>query len=96
MQKDYQVFKTEEALDSKMNYDIDENLEIKQESSNDPLEFQNFENEFNPWAVENVSAFLKYLCPECDFNDSDLSFFANHAVVNHRKSTVLFSTENQG
>ena len=28
--------------------------------------------EFNPWAVEDVSIFLKYNCPECKFNDQTL------------------------
>merc|ERR1739842_140625 len=72
----------------------DENVVIKMESFHDPLEFQNCENENNAWAVENVSVFLKYNCPECYFNDSNLQIFTNHALTNHKNATTLFCAEN--
>ena len=31
--------------------------------------------ENNPWSVEDASAFLKYCCPECDYNNSNLKMF---------------------
>ena len=47
----------------------------------------------NPWKVNEVSAFLKYCCPECTYNDSELNVFIEHAFENHEDSAVLF-TEN--
>ena len=44
----------------------------------------------NPWAVEDASVFLKFCCPECDFQIPDLQMFSDHAVDNHIRSTVLF------
>ena len=35
--------------------------------------------EYNPWSVEDVSVFLKYCCPECDYQILDYDMFANHA-----------------
>ena len=48
--------------------------------------------EINPWSVEDVSVFLKYNCPECEFADLDLKIFVDHALENHTRSNVLFST----
>ncbi len=51
-------------------------------------------NENNPWSVEDVSVFLKYCCPECDYSNETLKIFTDHALSNHIKSTVLFQSEN--
>ena len=45
----------------------------------------------NPWKVNEVSAFLKYCCPECAYNDSELNVFIEHAFENHENSAVLFT-----
>ena len=45
----------------------------------------------NPWRVNEVSAFLKYCCPECTYNDSELNVFIEHAFENHEDSAVLFT-----
>ena len=45
----------------------------------------------NPWKVNEVSAFLKYCCPECAYNDSELNVFIEHAFENHEDSAVLFT-----
>ena len=45
----------------------------------------------NPWEVNEVSAFLKYCCPECAYNDSELNVFIEHALENHEDSSVLFT-----
>ena len=45
----------------------------------------------NPWKVNEVSAFLKYCCPECTYNDSELNVFIEHAFENHEDSAVLFT-----
>ena len=45
----------------------------------------------NAWKVNEVSAFLKYCCPECIYSDSELDVFIEHAVENHEDSSVLFS-----
>ena len=50
-----------------------------------------FEN--NPWSVEDASAFLKYCCPECDYQILDFEMFSWHALQNHAKSKVLFEVE---
>ena len=46
--------------------------------------------ESNPWAVEDASVFLKYCCPECDFQIWNHDIFFAHALENHEKSIVLF------
>ena len=51
--------------------------------------------ETNPWFVEDASAFLKYCCPECDYNDSDLKVFSNHALENHERSSTLINDINK-
>ena len=45
----------------------------------------------NPWAVADVSEFLKYSCPECEFQTKVLDQFGYHAVSNHSKSSALFN-----
>ena len=55
-------------------------------------EEDNFEN--NPWSVGDPSHFLKYCCPECDYQILNFDMFSSHAVQNHEKSKVLFGTEN--
>ena len=50
-----------------------------------------FEN--NPWSVEDASTFLKYCCPECDYQILNLEMFSRHALQNHTKSKLLFRIE---
>ena len=57
-------------------------VEIKQEISD--------ENSSNPWNVPDVSVFLKYCCPECDFSDLNLDDFTEHALTCHEQSVQLF------
>ena len=47
----------------------------------------------NPWSVDDASVFLKFCCPECDYQIAELQIFSDHAVRNHKKSTVLFGSE---
>ena len=47
-----------------------------------------FEN--NPWSVGDASVFLKYCCPECDYQILNYDMFSYHALENHVKSKVLF------
>ena len=49
----------------------------------------------NPWNVNDVSDFLKYCCPECDFTDQNLPQFTDHALENHVLSNILFNNANQ-
>jgi uncharacterized C2H2 Zn-finger protein len=37
----------------------------------------------NPWAVDSLSWFLFYNCPECDFATKDESTFQYHAIESH-------------
>ena len=59
---------------------------------NEPLKIEDFDD--NPWSVDNVSAFLKYCCPECGFSNQTLKIFTDHAVENHTKARRLFTPEN--
>ena len=47
----------------------------------------------NPWAGKDVSAFLKYCCPECEFNNDNLQLFSEHAFENHTNAASLFSDQ---
>ena len=51
---------------------------------------------YNPWEVSDASAFLKYCCPECEFNNLDSQVFTEHAIQNHINATALFAQENGG
>ena len=44
----------------------------------------------NPWNVSDPSLFLKYCCPECDFQIHNLNVFEVHATSNHEASHALF------
>ena len=48
----------------------------------------------NPWNVSKVSDFLKYCCPECDFQSVKLYNFEKHATQNHELSRTLFENTN--
>ena len=52
------------------------------------------ENISNPWNVPNVSVFLKYSCPECDYMCKTLSLFENHAIKKHELSRNFFAKIN--
>ena len=47
----------------------------------------------NPWYVDDATAFLKFCCPECEYQIPDLDMFAEHAVGNHTKAFALFGHE---
>ena len=48
---------------------------------------------FNPWNVSDLSVFLKYCCPECDFKCNDAHFFCDHAIHKHKNSSALLNNE---
>ena len=48
----------------------------------------------NPWSVDNVTDFLKFCCPECDYKIPDIQMFSDHAAENHTKSSALFGDRN--
>jgi hypothetical protein len=50
--------------------------------------------EENPWAVDSLSKFLFYNCPECDFKFKDEPSFQNHAVELHYQ--VQYSIDKSG
>ena len=54
----------------------------------DPIKVETVD--INPWMVENVSEFLNYCCPECDFKEKSLHLFSDHALENHKKAYALF------
>ena len=57
----------------------------------DPLKLENIY--VNPWStVEDLSEFLNYCCPECDYKDRFEQSFSYHALQNHKNSTVFFAS----
>ena len=46
--------------------------------------------DYNPWNVANATMFLKYCCPECDYQITQLEIFVVHATSNHALSKILF------
>ena len=48
----------------------------------------------NPWKVSDASAFLKYCCPECQYNHQELFEFSQHALESHVLATTLFDSPN--
>ena len=50
----------------------------------------------NPWEVSDASVFLKYCCPECDYQCSQLDSFGIHATKNHDLSSILFEETKGG
>ena len=58
----------------------------------DRIKIENYH--ISPWSVEDVSEFLHYCCPECDFKDKNLQSFSDHALGNHMNATIFFGSEN--
>ena len=55
----------------------------------DPLKLEN--DYVNPWtAVKDLSEFLNYCCPECDYRDKFEQSFSCHALQNHKNSSAYF------
>ena len=44
----------------------------------------------NPWLVDNITILLKYCCPECDYQITELYIFEDHATSDHKMSSILF------
>ena len=47
-------------------------------------------NSMNPWCHRQLSDFLFYLCPECDFKDQNQQNFIEHASNFHPLSKEIF------
>ena len=47
-------------------------------------------NSMNPWCHRQLSDFLFYLCPECDFKDPNQQKFIEHASNFHPMSKEIF------
>ena len=47
---------------------------------------------FNPWVVRSIDSFNFLCCPECVFRSKEKSSFQSHAIENHPKSKVFFSS----
>ena len=43
----------------------------------------------NPWAVKDAAVFLKYCCPECQYQCQQIDQFASHALDTHVQGTYL-------
>ena len=43
----------------------------------------------NPWNVSDLSLFLRYCCPECDYKCEEVHLFCEHALDVHKNSNVL-------
>ena len=49
----------------------------------------------NPWYLKNAELFLKYCCPECEYNVKELQLFSRHAIENHFESPIFFKNNNE-
>ena len=60
----------------------------------DPIKL---ENAFvNPWIeVEDLSEFLNYCCPECDYKDKNEQSFSYHALQTHKNATIFFASNKE-
>ena len=47
----------------------------------------------NPWNVSDLSDFLRYCCPECDYRCEQVHSFCNHAIEEHENAKVLIRNE---
>ena len=55
---------------------------IDEDNDVDPLLKHETEiNFFNPWNVSDLSVFLRYCCPECDFKCKETHLFCDHSIV---------------
>ena len=61
---------------------VDEHKREQMEIDSDPLKNLKTEDGLisNPWTGKDISAFLKYCCPECEFNDLDSQVFTEHKI----------------
>ena len=66
-----------------------DNMNDRVVHNGDPLKLE-ASDASNPWMVDNVSVFLNYCCPECDFKAKNLKLFSIHAMKNHEEALVLF------
>jgi hypothetical protein len=74
---------------------VAEHKREQMEIDSDPLKNLKIEDGLisNPWAGNDISAFLKYCCPECEFNNLDSQIFTEHALENHINAAALFSEQ---
>jgi hypothetical protein len=69
--------------------DIDKNRVSAMELDDEKLDM----NFFNPWNVSDLSVFLKYCCPECDFKCEEVHLFCEHAIDHHENSSALLKDQ---
>ena len=50
--------------------------------------FENFKK--NPWEVENLTEFLVYQCPQCEFMCKEACEFYSHAIEYHKEARDVF------
>ena len=67
-------------------------VEVKQE---DKCDTSHEKCDINPWDVTDASVYLKYCCPECDYQTKGLSEFGDHALSCHDRASTLFKTEHE-
>ena len=73
--------------------EMDQDLPIKQEfieegETNYPMKTENIHS--NPWLIENAETYLKYCCPECQYNSKDVNDFSKHISENHYSKNMLY------
>ena len=60
----------------------------------DPIKLENAY--VNPWTtVEDLSEFLNYCCPECDYKDKNEQSFSYHALQTHKNATIFFASNKE-
>ena len=53
------------------------------------------DNNKNPWLIENAENFLKYCCPECEYNSKDVQDFSKHVSGIHETSNKFYQNTNE-
>ena len=78
-------------MDSELEQDVISGLEMEVGSELEPFEQKpEVETIFsNPWNVSDLSLFLRYCCPECDYKCEEAHSFCEHALDFHKNSNVL-------
>ena len=73
------------------------NVEVKQEdkcdTSHAKCDISHAKCDINPWDVTDASVYLKYCCPECNYQTKGLTDFGQHALSCHDRSSVLFKCD---
>ena len=75
-------------LDKPIKQELDQKYEL------DPL-LKSEDIKSNPWLIENAKRFLKYCCPECEFNSKSIYDFSMHVSENHYTANMFYQSNTE-